>query len=62
LEKSVQFTTKQLFDYQKKLKEVGNKGLAATEYKKSIVNIKKMLAHYKKQLREQNKLITQLLK
>lgn len=62
LEKSVQFTTKQLFDYQQKLKEVGNKGLAATEYKKSIVNIKKMLAHYKKQLRDQNKLINQLLK
>jgi hypothetical protein len=62
LEKSVQTDINLLAEYQQKLKKVGNKGLAATEYKKSIANIKKMLAHDKKQLREQNKLITQLLK
>jgi len=62
LEKAVQTDINLLAEYQLKLKKVGNKGLAATEYKKSIVNIKKMLAHDKKQLREQNKLITQLLK
>lgn len=62
LEKRVQTDINLLAEYQLKLKKVGNKGLAATEYKKSIANIKKMLAHDKKQLREQNKLITQLLK
>jgi hypothetical protein len=62
LEKSVQTDINLLAEYQQKLKKVGNKGLVATEYKKSIANIKKMLAHDKKQLREQNKLITQLLK
>jgi len=62
LEKAVQTDINLLAEYQLKLKKVGNKGLAATEYKKSIANIKKMLAHDKKQLREQNKLITQLLK
>jgi hypothetical protein len=62
LEKSVQTDINLLAEYQQKLKKVGNKGLAATEYKKSIANIKKMLAHDKKQLREQNKLITELLK
>jgi hypothetical protein len=61
LEKMVQKDIELLAKYQQKLKDVG-KGSAATVYRKSIANIKKMLAHDKKQLREQNKLITQLLK
>ena len=61
LEKMVQKDIELLAKYQQKLKDVG-KGSAATVHRKSIANIKKMLAHDKKQLREQNKLITQLLK
>jgi hypothetical protein len=62
LEKSVELDLEMLARYQLKLKKVGGKGLVATQIRKSISNIKKMLAHDKKQLKEQNKLITQLLK
>ena len=61
LEKMVQININLLAQYKQKLKDAG-RGSAATTYRKSIANIKKMLAHDKKQLREQNKLITQLLK